>query len=81
MLELLSAVLLGPMEEQQPGIHGVLGRFPTVRQWPSITQFSNLMNILECEFKEEGIKYWISGNLTMLRGMKTAWQSLSRWLL
>ena len=55
MLELLSAVLLGPMGEQQPGIHGVLGRFPTVRQWPSITQFSNLMNILECEFKEEGI--------------------------
>ena len=38
MLELLSAVLLGPVEEQQPGTHGVLGRFPAVRQWPSITQ-------------------------------------------
>ena len=39
MLELLSAVLLGPMEEQQPGTHGVLGRFPAVKPWPSISQF------------------------------------------
>ena len=44
MLELLSAVLLGPVEEQQPGIHGVLGRFPAVEQLPSITQFCNLLN-------------------------------------
>ena len=40
----ISAVLLGLVEEQQPGIHGVLGGFPAVRQWPSITQFSNLLN-------------------------------------
>ena len=44
MLELLSAVLLGPVEEQQPGTHGVLGRFPAVRRWPSITRFCYLLN-------------------------------------
>ena len=40
----VSAVLLGPVEEQQQGTHGVLGRFPAVKQWSSITQFCNLLN-------------------------------------
>ena len=39
MLELLSAVLLGPVEGQQLGTHGVLGRFSAVKRWSSITQF------------------------------------------